>query len=94
MAVLRENLPNQFSDPGSMANEMRNAARHWGFDLDQIAVPTTIWHGGLDDVHTPAMGRYLADHLPGAHLIYEPDYATFNFIDDFDTILDTLAGHS
>ena len=91
MAVLRENLPSQFKDPSSMATEMRAAARPWGFDLDQIALPTTIWHGGLDDVHTPAMGRYLADHIPNAELVYEPDYATFNFIDDFDTILDTLA---
>lgn len=91
MAVLRENLPNQFKDPGSMATEMRNAARPWGFDLVQVAVPTTIWHGGLNDVHTPAMGRYLADQLPNAELVYEPDYATFNFIDDFDLILDTLA---
>ncbi len=91
MAVLRQNLPNQFKDPQSIAREMGNAARPWGFDLDQVTVPTTIWQGGLDDVHTPAMGRYLADHIPNAQLVYEPDYATFNFIDDFDTILDTLA---
>jgi pimeloyl-ACP methyl ester carboxylesterase len=92
MAVLRKNLPNQFKDPSSMATEMRNAARPWGFDLDQIKIPATIWQGGLDDVHTPAMGRYLADQLPNAELVYEPDYATFNFIDNFDTILDTLTG--
>jgi len=91
MAVLGENLPNQFKDPASMATEMRNAARPWGFDLEQVMVPTTIWQGGLDDVHTAAMGRYLANQLPDAELVYEPEYATFNFIDDFDTILDTLA---
>jgi pimeloyl-ACP methyl ester carboxylesterase len=92
MAVLRENLTEQFKNPQSMALEMRNAARPWGFDLPEVTVPTTIWQGGLDDIHTPAMGRYLADHLPNADLVYEPDYATFNFIDDFDTILETLAG--
>ncbi len=94
MAVLRENLLNQFKDPSSMALEMRNAARPWGFDLGEIMVPATIWQGGLDDVHTPAMGRYLAAHMPNADLVYEPDYATFNFIDDFDTILENLAGDS
>ena len=93
MAVLRENLPNQFKDPQSIALEMRNAARPWGFDLQEVTVPTTIWQGGLDDVHTPAMGRHLAGHIPNAHLVHEPDYATFNFIDDFDTILETLAGN-
>lgn len=90
MAVLRENLPNQFKDPASMALEMRNAARPWGFDLREVTVPTTIWQGALDDVHTPAMGRYLAEQLPNAELVFEPDYATFNFIDDSDTILATL----
>lgn len=90
LAVLRENLPNQFKDPASMANEMANAARPWGFDLEEISVPTTIWQGGLDDVHTPAMGRHLAELIPKADLVFEPDFATFNFIDDFDTILATL----
>jgi len=94
MSVLRENLPNQFKDPESMALEMRNAARPWGFELSEVMVPTTIWQGGLDDVHTPAMGHYLAEHLPNAELVYEPDYATFNFIDDCDTILEAIAGDS
>ncbi len=29
---------------------------------------------------------------PNAELVYEPDYATFNFIDNFDTIPVTLTG--
>ena len=57
-----------------------------------VTGPTAIWQGGLDDVHTAAICHYLADHIPHTHLIYEPDYATFNFIDHFDTILDTLTG--
>jgi pimeloyl-ACP methyl ester carboxylesterase len=90
MAVLKENLPNQFKDEASMALEMRNAARPWGFELGGIEVPTTIWQGGLDDVHPPAMGHYLAEHLPRAELVFEPEYATFNFIDDFEEILRSL----
>jgi pimeloyl-ACP methyl ester carboxylesterase len=86
MAVLRENLPNQFKEPASVALEMANAARPWGFDLEDVTVPTTIWQGGLDDVHTPAMGRY----LPDTDLVFEPGYAIFNFIDDFDMILTVL----
>ena len=90
MAVLLENFPNQFKDADSMATEMRNAARPWGFELADVSVPATIWQGGLDDVHTPAMARHLAENLPNSTLIFEPDYATFNFIDDFDTILARL----
>lgn len=90
MAVLKANLPSQFNDAGSIANEMRNAARPWGFELDDVTVPTLIWQGGLDDVHTPAMADHLASRLPQATLHYEADYATFNFIDDLPMILASL----
>jgi hypothetical protein len=41
------------------------------------------------------MANHLAGHLPEAALNYEPDYATFNFVDHFANILTTLAdtGH-
>jgi pimeloyl-ACP methyl ester carboxylesterase len=90
MSVLKANLADQFGDPDSIATEMRNAARPWGFDLEDVPVPTVIWQGGLDDVHTPAMAHHLAQRLPQATLHYEPDYATFNFIDNFPDIFATL----
>ncbi len=91
MAVLLDNLPNQFKDPESIANEMRNAATPWGFDLTAISTPTTIWQGGMDDVHTPAMAHHLVEHLQQATLVYEPDYATFNFVDELPRILATIS---
>lgn len=91
LAVLRANLPNQFKDPGSIAHEMRLAATDWGFPLSEITVPTTIWQGGLDDVHTPAMARHLQEAIPGAELDYRPDHATFDLLDDLDTILAIMA---
>jgi pimeloyl-ACP methyl ester carboxylesterase len=91
MTVLHENLPLQFKDADSIALEMRNAARPWGFDLTTVSTPTTIWQGGLDDVHTPAMGRYLAGHLPNARLVFEQNRATFDLIADADTILHQFA---
>ncbi len=91
MAVLVANLPNQFNDADSIATEMRNAACPWGFNLGEVTVPTIIWQGGVDDVHTPAMADHLARHLLNATLNYEPDYATFNFVDEFNSILTTLA---
>jgi pimeloyl-ACP methyl ester carboxylesterase len=73
-----------------MTLEMMNAARPLGFDFEDVTVPTSIWRGGLDVVHPSAMGRYLAEHIPNADFVFEPDYATFNFIGDFDAILATL----
>lgn len=40
------------------------AARSWGFRLDQVRMPVNLWFGGADRNVPPAMGRYLADHLP------------------------------
>ncbi len=90
LAILRENLPNQFRHAPTIAREMRLAARDWGFPLSEIDVRTTIWQGGLDDVHSPAMARHLATVIPGADLVYEPGYATFNWIDRIDEMLGTL----
>ena len=90
-AVLLANLPNQFRDPDTVVHELRLAVRPWGFTLDQIRVPVTIWQGGRDDVHTPAMARHLAAAIPDAELVLEPDYATFNFLDHLDPIMRTIA---
>ena len=81
LEVLRENIPNQFAHAPSIAREMRVAAHDWGFPLANIRVPTTIWQGGLDDVHPPAMGGWFERTIPGARLHFEPDFATFNWID-------------
>ena len=61
------------------------------FPLEEITVPTHIWQGGRDDVHTPAMAHQLATTIPGAELTLEPTYSTFTFLDHLDPIVATLA---
>ncbi|GGG70735.1 alpha/beta hydrolase [Kocuria dechangensis] len=48
--------------------------RPWGFAVEQIDVPTRIWHGRLDRAVPVAHGEWLAAHVPGArtHLL-EPE---------------------
>ncbi len=38
----------------------------WGFDLDAIAAPVTVWRGDDDFMVPPAHGAWLAERLPGA----------------------------
>jgi pimeloyl-ACP methyl ester carboxylesterase len=40
--------------------------RLWGFDLEEIRVPVSIWHGREDRFVPPAHGEWLASHVPGA----------------------------
>lgn len=38
----------------------------WGFELDAIAVPTQVWHGGEDRFVPVGHGQWLASRIPGA----------------------------
>lgn len=43
----------------------------WGFALEALTVPVTLWQGDADLMVPAAHGRWLADHVPGvrAHLL-------------------------
>ena len=38
----------------------------WGFDLDEISRPVTIWQGSADLMVPFSHGHWLAEHVPGA----------------------------
>ena len=43
--------------------------RPWGFSLEDIRVPTSLWHGTQDDQVPLAMARYVAGKIPNGKLI-------------------------
>jgi len=47
--------------------------KDWGFDLGQIEVPVSIWHGGKDNLVPFAHGKWLAANVPGARAHLLPD---------------------
>ena len=90
-AALLDNLPEQFRDVDSIVREFRIAVHPWPVPLDEIGVPTHVWQGGRDNVHTPAMAERLRAAIPHATLTLRSNFATFSFLDDMDPILDKLA---
>ena len=47
-------------------------ARSWGFRLEDIGMPVYLWHGELDAMVLPAMGRSLASAIPNCKATFYP----------------------
>lgn len=64
----------------------------WGFELDDLRVPTFVWQGGDDLMVPPAHGRWLATQIPGvvAHLKEGEGHLSVA-VGSFEAMLDELA---
>lgn len=64
----------------------------WGFELDDLRVPTFVWQGGDDLMVPPAHGRWLATQIPGvvAHLKEAEGHLSVA-VGSFEAMLDELA---
>ena len=54
--------------------------RPWGFPLEEIRVPTYLWHGLADQNAPIAMGRDIADRIPNCQARYVPEEGHFSLI--------------
>ena len=63
----------------------------WGFELREIAVPLTVWHGGRDQAVPFAHGAWLAERIPGARAELHPDEGHLSLaVARYDDVLDDL----
>ncbi|HTG48267.1 MAG TPA: alpha/beta fold hydrolase, partial [Actinomycetota bacterium] len=65
--------------------------RDWGFALEDIAVPVSVWQGGEDRMVPFAHGRWLAEAIPGARAYLLQDEGHLSLVvGSFDRIVDDM----
>lgn len=55
-------------------------ADEWGFDPAMIRCPTALWHGERDSIVPIAVGRLLAERIPGCHAHFLADDGHFSTV--------------
>jgi pimeloyl-ACP methyl ester carboxylesterase len=77
--------------PAAMIDDLLAAARPWGFDVADLAVPVLIVHGGADRMVPSAHGQWLAARCPGAELQITPDDGHITVLDHAPAALEWLS---
>ena len=79
--------------PQAFIDELLLFARPWGFDLNQIRVPVSIWHSADDNSVPIGCGRALAKLIPNAHTHWLQDEGHLFFADErWRDVLEELLG--
>lgn len=74
-------------DAGGWIDDVVAFNQHWGFVVEDIPGPVLLWHGE-DDVFSPVEhSRWLAEHIPHAHLRVEAGAAHFGVLNVLPELL-------
>jgi pimeloyl-ACP methyl ester carboxylesterase len=55
-------------------------SRPWGFRLQDISIEVHLWHGEMDKIVPPQMGRYMSKTIPACRATFYPDEGHFSII--------------
>ncbi|HEX2304039.1 MAG TPA: alpha/beta fold hydrolase [Gaiella sp.] len=64
--------------------------RAWGFSLEDVAVPVTVWQGRQDAMVPYAHGQWLAAHVAGARAMLLEDEGHLSLVARFGDVVDHL----
>lgn len=64
----------------------------WGFDLNDVVPPVTVWQGQQDNMVPGSHGQWLAEHIPDAKFRNDPDQGHISLVTThLEAILQDLA---
>jgi pimeloyl-ACP methyl ester carboxylesterase len=67
----------------------------WGFDVSEISVPVTVWHGAQDRFVPPSHSEWLAGAIPGARTELRSDEGHFSIVETkFHELVEDLLANS
>jgi len=79
--------------PGGILEDMRVYKKSWGFPLDQVTCPVTLWHGTWDDVVHHKYAEELSALLPRAEVRFVSDEGHYSLpMNCRDQIIGDLLG--
>lgn len=70
--------------------DMRIVTRPWGFELEQIHITVSMWHGAEDTLAPMALARYVAEHIPGCAFKTIPGAGHAGTFSCVDEVIKTL----
>jgi pimeloyl-ACP methyl ester carboxylesterase len=62
----------------------------WGFDVAEITVPVSVWHGQQDRFVPKEHGIWLAKNVPGASARLMAEHGHLSMVFAYDRVLDDL----
>jgi pimeloyl-ACP methyl ester carboxylesterase len=74
-----------------ISSDLNLFARPWGFALNEIRVPTLLWHGKADRIVPPSMGDYIAGKIPDCSATFV-EGGHYWIVKNIKTVMSTLKG--
>jgi len=79
------------SGTAGLVDDMLAFTRPWGFDLADVRVPVTIWHGELDENVPVGHSRAIEAAVPNATARYRPEHGHLSILLELPSIIDDVA---
>lgn len=79
--MFEDNFAAGLAQDGEGLYEMTMALWNWGFEIEDVPTPFTVFYGDSDDIVSPEMPRRVAERLPAGHAVPWPGAGHYGFVD-------------